>query len=152
MRRFLAALACAAALPVLAEEPVEVTISPVEQTVTVGKKPVFHVMVRALAPTRVLDIGRRDDLRDKVLRPRLSSDDRSFSQDDVPVDTKTMGPIADADYVQIEPGQAYVFETEGEPLLLQTLPPGSYRMILRYRRDMSSPQVNSNRVTLNVSR
>ena len=152
MSRILAALAIAAALPAFAEEPVEVTISPVTQTVAAGKKPVFHVMVRALAPTRVADVARRDDLRNKLLRPRLFSDDRSFTMDDIPLEPKTLGPIGDDDYVQVKPGEAYVFDTEGEPLRMETLPPGTYGVVLRYRREFSAPQVNSNRVTLTVSR
>src|SRR5436305_14578789 len=115
MNRAFAALACTVALVAAAAEPVEVSVTPLEQTVTVGQKPVFHVVVRALEPTRVLDVARRDDLRDKVTRPRLFS---SLSMDDIPMDPKTMGPVGEEDYVDLKPGQAYVFDTQGEPLAL----------------------------------
>jgi hypothetical protein len=150
MKRTFAALACAAALAAAAQQaPVEVAVTPLEQTVKQGEKPVFHVVVRALEPTRVLDIARRDDIRDKVARPRMSG---AESMDDVPVDLKPLGAITDADYVDIKPGQAYAFDTHGEPLVLETLKPGTYGVTIRYRRDMGAPLVNSNRVTLNVSR
>ncbi|HUL97110.1 MAG TPA: hypothetical protein VLT89_13930 [Usitatibacter sp.] len=150
MKRALAAVACAAALAGEAQQPpVEVTVTPLEQAVKQGEKPVFHVVVRALEPTRVLDVARRDDIRDKVARPRMSG---AESMDDIPVDLKPLGAITDADYVDIKPGQAYVFDTHGEPLRLETLPPGTYGATIRYRRDMAAPLVNANRVTFTVSR
>ena len=149
MRRALATIACAVSLAAAAAEPVEVSVTPLEQTVKMGEKPLFHVVVRALAPTRVLDVARRDDLRDQLTRPRTSG---PMSMDDIPVDKKPLEPVTDADYVEIKPGQAYVFDTHGEPLLLQTLEPGTYTVFIRYRRDLSARIVDSNRVTVTVSR
>ena len=144
MRTFTAlAILLASAAPARAQE-VSVTLSPARQDVIQGETPRFDVLVRANQRVR---IAHRPDVAERLLKPRLAG---PGELDDLPILLSEMGPIGEADYVVLEPGNTMRFEHRGQPYRLGVLVPGEFTVYLRYRADFSSPIVESNRVKFRV--
>jgi hypothetical protein len=134
------------AMPVAADS-FTVALSPPEQSIRSGDTPRFEVVVKTAEPARVLDVVRRGDLRDKLVKPMLSGGDL----DDLPVSLLPLGPVGDADYLDLKSGETIRFEFDGLPLVLNKLGPGSYKLVVQYRADWGSRPVQSNPVTLQVA-
>jgi hypothetical protein len=123
-----------------------VELSPERQEVALGATPQFELRIRAVERVRVLDLARRGDLRDKLLRPRVSGPDT----DDLPVSVSELKPTDERDYLVLEPGNSIAFSYEGQPAVLRVLAAGTYVVRVRYRPDWTSNVVQSNPVTVRV--
>jgi hypothetical protein len=135
------------AMPVAADS-FTVALSPPEQSIKSGDTPHFEVVVKTAEQARVLDVVRRGDLRDKLVKPKIWGGN---DLDDLPVSLLPLGPVDDGDYLDLKAGEAVRFEFDGLPLVLNRLGPGSYKLLVRYRADWSSQPVQSNSVTLRVT-
>lgn len=124
-----------------------VELSPQQQEVALGATPRFELRIRAIERVRILDLVRRSDLRDKLLRPRVSGDPGG---EDLPVSTSERKPTDERDYLTLEAGNSIAISYEGQPVALRALLPGTYDVRVRYRPDWSSHVVQSNTVTLRV--
>jgi hypothetical protein len=135
------------AMPVAADS-FSVALSPLEQSIKSGDTPHFEVVVKTAEQARVLDVVRRGDVRDKLVKPKIWGGN---DLDDLPVSLLPLGPVGDGDYLDLKAGESIRFEYDGLPLVLSKLGPGSYKLVVRYRADWSSQPVQSNPVTLQVA-
>ena len=145
-RTLAAAVLLVLAAPAGAQE-LTVTLSPPAQTVKRGDAPRFEVVVRAAERRKVLDVVRREDLKDKLAKPKIWG---GKDLDDIPVSLLALGPVGEGDYLVLEPNDTIRFEHRGLPLVLGRLQPGNYVIAIRYAKDWSTLPVQSNRVNLKV--
>jgi hypothetical protein len=127
-------------------QAVTVNVTPRAQDVKRGEAPQFTVAVRALEHARIVDIASRADLRERLVRPRVAAKDA----DDIPVRLSELGAYGEADYRVLEKGNTLSFSSDGLPLVLGGLAPGTYTVVFRYKPDWGSAQIVSNEVAFRV--
>lgn len=148
-RVVLVALAAAAVAAPAAEPPgVHVRLYVIDCAIKRGMTPRFVVEVRALSDTvKVLKFDKRGDLRHSYARIRVTKDQRDV---DIPVVISDPGPTSDADYVELETGEALTFEHDGGPLTLSQLPPGTYSATVDLQPDWRVGPVRSEATSFEV--
>jgi hypothetical protein len=129
-------------------QAVTIEVSPAMQDVKRGEAPRFIVTVRATGQARIADIVSRPDFRDRLVSPRISG---TSAADDLAISLKELGPVGAADYLVLEPGNSFSFESDGSPRVLQSLTPGDYKLVLRYKPNWDSAAIQSNAVTFRVT-
>jgi hypothetical protein len=127
-------------------QAMSVSVAPAAQDVKRGELPRFTIEVRAAERVRIVDIASRADLRERLVRPRVAGRDT----DDIPVRLSDLGPYGDGDYLVLEKGNTLTFSSDGLPLVLDRLAPGSYAVVFRYKPDWASAPVASNPVAFRV--
>jgi hypothetical protein len=128
-------------------QSIGITVTPDDQQVKRGEAPRFEVQVRAAERARIVDVAARIDLRERLLRPRVSGPGEI---DDIPSRPSELRPYGDADYLVLEKGNSMSFSSDGAPLALDRLAPGKYTIVFRYKPDWPSSAVRSNAVTFRV--
>jgi len=143
---FIALLAMGASA---ASAEVRVIVSPLEQTIVAGERPIFSIRVEAVgASARVMRLDERDDLRVNYARLAVSREGRSV---DLPRFISDPGPVGAKDYVLLDPGKSLSFLHRGEPYALSELRPGSYSAKVTLRQELvGGSTLESNTVTLTV--
>ena len=126
---------------------VGITVTPDDQQVKRGETPSFEVLIRAAERARGVVEAARIDLRDRLLRPRVSG---PGEMDDIPLRLSELRPYGEGDYLVLEKGSSMSFSNDGAPLALGKLAPGKYTIVFRYKPDWSSAAVRSNAVTFRV--
>lgn len=128
-------------------QAVSITVTPEDQQVKRGAAPRFEVQVRAVERARIMDVATRTDIRERLLRPRVSGPGEI---DDIPVRLSELRPSGEGDYLVLEKGNSISFSSDGAPLVLDKLAPGKYTILFRYKPDWPSTAVRSNAVTFRV--
>jgi hypothetical protein len=126
---------------------VAIDLSPPTQDVKRGELPRIIVTVRAGDRARIADIVGRPDFRDRLIQPRVSG---TGDADDLAIAMKDLGPVGPGDYLTLERGNSLSFESDGSPLVLRSLGPGTYKFLVRYKPDWSSAAIQSNAVMFRV--
>src|SRR5712664_3860480 len=90
------------AMPVAADG-FTVALSPPEQSIKSGDTPHFEVVVKTAEQARVLDVVRRGDIRDKLVKPKIWGGN---DLDDLPVSLLPLGPVDEGDYLDLKAGEA----------------------------------------------
>jgi hypothetical protein len=127
---------------------VAIELSPPTQDVKRGELPRIVVTVRATERARIADIAGRADFRDRLIQPRISG---TGDADDLAIAMKELGAAGPGDYLTLERGNSLSFETDGSPLVLRPLGPGTYRFLVRYKSDWNSAAIQSNAITFRVT-
>jgi hypothetical protein len=114
-----------------------------------GTAPRFVVSIRPLAPSvAVFNFVERDDLRRHHLSVSLKKDGNTV--DDIPTPISDPAPSTEADLRELKSEEELVFEYDGAPPLLKTLPPGDYSARVTVWPNLESKPVYSNAVTLRI--
>jgi hypothetical protein len=131
-------------------EDFSVTLSPQSQTVHVGETPHFQITTKAgSVALRIMNFSARPDLRDNYAKIHVTEHGQEVS---VPRAISDPGPVSDADFLTLLPGQITKFQHDGSPYDLQSLGPGEYTAVVTLWPDWRGQPLKSNAVTFRVVR
>jgi len=114
-----------------------------------GTAPRFIVAIRPVAPSvAVFNFAERGDLRRHHLSVTVKKDGNTVV--DIPTPISDPAPSTEADLRELKSGEELVFEYDGTPPLLRTLPQGIYRATVTVWPNLESKPVHSNAITLHI--
>ena len=121
----------------------EVTVATSTPTVRAGTRPQFSVVVanKSDRSMRVLDVrnGRRNDLQDSYFELFIVEGRRVI---DLPSVISDPGPIADADYAVLKPGERIEVRSLSYTRLAERLPPGKYSAFILFWQHPETPHTS----------
>jgi hypothetical protein len=121
----------------------EVTVATDPSTLRVGTRPQFSVAItnKSDRSIRVLDVrnGRRIDLQDSYFELFIVEGSRLV---DLPIAISDPGPIADADYAILKPGERIEVRTLSYTREAERLPPGKYSAFILFSQDPQMPHTS----------
>jgi hypothetical protein len=133
----------------------EVTVATSTPAVSAGARPEFSVVVanRSDRSMRVLDVrnGRRNDLQDNYFELFIVAGHQPV---DLPVAISDPGPVADADYAVLKPGERLEVRTLSYKRVAERLPAGQYSAFILFWQNPAAPQASrcrSNEVPFVIS-
>jgi hypothetical protein len=134
------------------DRPLSLALEVIERDVRAGTTPSFRLTVTnaSKAPQKVLDIRKRRDLQHTYYDLEVSQDGKPVR---LPRAISDPGPITDADYLTLAPGDSVTFVLERFPAPLKDLPPGTYQASVRFWQDplrSDRTAYNSSGVTFSV--
>ena len=116
--------------------PVEISVATSTPKVRAGTRPAFSVTVtnNGHRSARVLDVrnGRRNDLQDTYYELFILQGGRVM---DLPAVISDPGPISDADYVVVKPGERVDVRPLSYRRVTERLPPGEYSAFILFWRN-----------------
>ena len=126
----------------------EVTVATSTPMVTAGTRPQFSVVVanKSDRSMRVLDVrnGRRNDLQDSYFELFIVEGRQVI---DLPSVISDPGPIADADYAVLKPGERIEVRPLSYTRLAERLPPGKYSAFILFWQNPETPHTSRCRST-----
>src|SRR5262245_52473832 len=117
------------------EQPISISLEAVDKAIKKGTVPKFRLTIRndGTAPERVIDLrSRRWDLQDTYYQVEITQDGKAVS---LPRVISDPAPISDKDFLALKPGEKVTFELTRFALALEKLPPGRYKVRVRFWQD-----------------
>jgi hypothetical protein len=117
-----------------------VTVTTSTPMVKAGTRPQFSVVVtnKSDRSMRVLDVrdGRRNDLQDSYFELFIVDGQKLI---DLPIIISDPGPITDADYAVLKPGQRIEVRPLSYKRVAERLPPGTYSAFVLFWQNPQTP-------------
>jgi hypothetical protein len=121
----------------------DVTVVTATPTLKAGTRPQFSVVVtnKSRDPIRVLDVrnGRRIDLQDNYFELFIVEGPRLV---DLPIAISDQGPVADADFTVLKPGERIEVGSLSYTRAAEELPPGKYSAFILFWQDPYMPHTS----------